>query len=472
MNNTSNTLEAQAHVADSRLRRKRAWRLFWGMIAAFSLLLLAIPAVGYLIWQAHGRQLLRDEIAEIVRAGEPLTTAELFAWHAVPVGERDLTPQWLAALRAFSDDNLDTRYLTVPIIGTAKEPPLDQPWTDPDAVAAFLADYADELTALHAAARESGIVRYPQNYKAGAASEMFVIMSARRVTRALSVELHQHIRQRDVEAALETLDTQFALIATLEQEPYMISLLVRIAIQAVVLSDVQKLVETLPLSDEQLARLQSKVRAMRAEDQFPTAMLSERAYIYHAFHYHLDADGDPYAGQEQLEFETTHDVSRIRRPEDCAATLALYAELIAASRKPMPAALDEASRMEDSARERYSTDFVSRYRYRHTLTLLPGTRAICAAVAQSIALRDLTDTWLALHRYQLKHGQLPETLDQLVPEFLPKPPVDPFDARALRYLRDKKLLYSIGRDRKDDGGLMNVETWQPDLVRELKPLPQ
>lgn len=59
---------------------------------------------------------------------------------------------------------------------------------------------------------------------------------------------------------------------------------------------------------------------------------------------------------------------------------------------------------------------------------------------------------LVLRAYQLAHGSLPETLDALVPEFLDKVPADDFDGQPLRYSREKKMVYSVGKNLADDGG--------------------
>ncbi len=63
-----------------------------------------------------------------------------------------------------------------------------------------------------------------------------------------------------------------------------------------------------------------------------------------------------------------------------------------------------------------------------------------------------TRTILALRAYQLTHGQLPADLNALVPEFLAAVPVDDFDGQPLRYSAEKKIVYSVGKDLKDDGG--------------------
>ena len=61
---------------------------------------------------------------------------------------------------------------------------------------------------------------------------------------------------------------------------------------------------------------------------------------------------------------------------------------------------------------------------------------------------------LALREYRRVHGAYPDALDALVPDFLPRLPLDYVDRQPLRYVRmdDDYLLYSIGKDGRDDGG--------------------
>jgi hypothetical protein len=63
-------------------------------------------------------------------------------------------------------------------------------------------------------------------------------------------------------------------------------------------------------------------------------------------------------------------------------------------------------------------------------------------------------TALAAERYRLDKGRWPESLDALLPHYLPSVPADPFDGQPLRFSRlaDGVVIYSIGPDRTDDGG--------------------
>jgi len=61
---------------------------------------------------------------------------------------------------------------------------------------------------------------------------------------------------------------------------------------------------------------------------------------------------------------------------------------------------------------------------------------------------------LAIRRYTTEHGRLPERLNELVPGQISAIPNDPFIEEGFRYQRteDGYRLYSIGPNRKDDGG--------------------
>ncbi|HTY86765.1 MAG TPA: hypothetical protein VMB80_04810 [Candidatus Acidoferrum sp.] len=74
--------------------------------------------------------------------------------------------------------------------------------------------------------------------------------------------------------------------------------------------------------------------------------------------------------------------------------------------------------------------------------------------------RQTVITAIALKRYQLNHGNYPERLSELMPEFLAAVPLDPVDGQPLRYRKNAGgsfSLYSIGENGKDDGGDPSLE---------------
>jgi hypothetical protein len=73
----------------------------------------------------------------------------------------------------------------------------------------------------------------------------------------------------------------------------------------------------------------------------------------------------------------------------------------------------------------------------------------------------LLQTELAIQSYHAKHDIWPQTLSQLVPEYLQAVPIDPcsLEEQSLQYRQhgDGYLLYSVGYNRVDDHG---EKSWQ------------
>ena len=74
-------------------------------------------------------------------------------------------------------------------------------------------------------------------------------------------------------------------------------------------------------------------------------------------------------------------------------------------------------------------------------------------------------TDLAIRSFRAERGRLPHDLNELVPNFLPAAPLDPFthEQVVFRPSADGFTLYTAGRDRRDDGGqFTNAVTYNRD----------
>ncbi len=93
--------------------------------------------------------------------------------------------------------------------------------------------------------------------------------------------------------------------------------------------------------------------------------------------------------------------------------------------------------------------------------LATANRTAADAADRLRARLRLLECELALRAYRLEKGRLPERLGELVPDYVPEVPLDPFSGRPLVYrkTKDEYLLYSLGADRIDGGGVQ-VEPWQ------------
>jgi hypothetical protein len=105
-----------------------------------------------------------------------------------------------------------------------------------------------------------------------------------------------------------------------------------------------------------------------------------------------------------------------------------------------------------------------------------SANAFAAALRKAVRIetaRNVVATAIALKRYELRHHQLPATLEELTPDLLQTVPIDSMDGEPLHYRLNADgtfLLYSVGENGKDDGGDPSLEkgvtssnySWQND----------
>ena len=84
----------------------------------------------------------------------------------------------------------------------------------------------------------------------------------------------------------------------------------------------------------------------------------------------------------------------------------------------------------------------------------------------------------ACHRFERERGRFPETLTELVPEYLGDVPRDPFDGAPFHYSAEQGQVWSVGKNLTDEGGSTRVpKEYVPgrdrrraeDFVFELRP---
>lgn len=85
---------------------------------------------------------------------------------------------------------------------------------------------------------------------------------------------------------------------------------------------------------------------------------------------------------------------------------------------------------------------------------------------KSIALQRLAATRLALRLFEVDQGGFPASLDQLVPDYLPKHLQDPFSPGGYAFVYQSSsnppVVYSVGSDGLDEGGAYQVNSPSED----------
>jgi hypothetical protein len=98
------------------------------------------------------------------------------------------------------------------------------------------------------------------------------------------------------------------------------------------------------------------------------------------------------------------------------------------------------------------------------LRLAPNFSRACQTTAMNQTKVGQTLVACALERYHLAHGEYPETLDALMPQFIDKIPHDVIGGQPPHYRRSADgtfMLYSIGWSGRDNGGLVRGNSSYP-----------
>jgi len=99
--------------------------------------------------------------------------------------------------------------------------------------------------------------------------------------------------------------------------------------------------------------------------------------------------------------------------------------------------------------------------------VVPNILKAAQMLARNQTLANEAFVACGLERYRLAHGQYPETLEALVPQFADKLPHDIVGGQPLKYRRTADgqfVLYSVGWNEKDDGGVPGKTASEGDWV--------
>ena len=442
------------HDESESPERARAWGCgTWALLIGG--LVVGTSIVTIMIITASVNRRIDAQLARIREAGEPITTRELALYYEAPPDEEDATQIWLAAMAPFERPAFEAASRNMPILGRNGGVPLPgEPWPELDAVKQFLDDNQRSLDLLHEAAALGGAARYDVDFDLGINMGMQQGQSLRTAARLLRLEVNVRAHEGDARGAANSIHAMFMLARSLENEPTLVSQLIRLAMSGVARIEIGRLLPVIEFTDEDLTRFQADLRAEDFSDGMRRALVGERVIALHSY--------------ESMN-EQTYGVLGLTRGPDRRLTLEYYEKLVAAAKKPIPQALIAAEAAAAEVDGVSSKSGLNSFLYIMTALLTPTMDTIFAATARGSTGRDATDAAIGVELFRRRDGSLPETLDDLVPDFLPQVPVDPFDGKPLRYLVEpgRYVIYSVGRDGVDDGGIDVENIIGPDIIFEV-----
>ena len=426
--------------------------VFGKVLLAFCVIL--IIAVGLYRAKKHAQFVAARN--ELYKLGVPASLEEMNTRYAEVPAEENAAKLYRKAREAYSTN--DVLEKGVPVVSRATDLPApDEPLPSEmkETIQRYLDANATAFEFLHEAASLPQC-RHPIDMRQGCMTEVPHLAKLRDATRMLGLKALMAAAARDSETATQSLLDALAAGRSLRNEPLLISQLVWIACDSVVFTFLRQVLNRTDLTNEQLIRLDESFAHSEAVRNVRLTLQGEACFFlvdYHRFlpyfQRYLTADAT-FETKEPIHarlFAALLDWSRYNDP-DKMAYCRLMARLIHTAEQPYPAILEAFKTVRDEA-EHLSTksEYVTKEQF-------PAISKCQEAYARQVGIQRVARTALAIMRYRLDNNSLPGQLADVAPKYLDQVPQDPFDGAPLRYKPSTNgyLIYSIGADRKDEGG--------------------
>jgi hypothetical protein len=395
-----------------------------------------------------------EEVARLRQSGQPMTAEDLYRFHAIPGNIADNSASWLATQQSCNSKKLYAAGKGLPFVGDG-DVKLLRPDAENSQLAAaekLLADFAPTLQAILAAAEQPGECRYAVKFEDGVSAVANDTQGVRDIARLLALNVRVQAARGKTDEALVSLHAMFAAADTASHQLTIVEQLVYFAMLGMAIDQAGFVLNELELTDEQLRQLSQRLETCDIHGSFTRCLIGERA----------------------LSSVTFDQMANTMFSADRLKCLDVMAQLIASSQQVPPADRQQLQALIAKFEDESAAAAASSWSMRHyplTAALFPALTAAFDVKSKILAARSVLLTAIAAKRYSLKTGRPPEQLADLVPEFLPTIPLDPFDGQPLRFrCSDKTLvIYSIGKDGKDDGGQnASWDSSEPDMVLRLE----
>jgi len=315
----------------------------------------------------------------------------------------------------------------------------------------------------------------------------------RRMAMYLHADTYLALEAKDGARAAANLDAMIGMADHAREFPTLIGDLVSMAIINLAASSLTSAIAdgaAASISDADLARLAHRFAAFPSDGDSLIRIGSERTFWNDSMQRLYTDDG---AGNGRITAsglrQLTESLSFADDPLEPSNPFSIFGPVssaVIADRRSMTDKYNDLmSRMEAMARtplwqqtggspdaelDRQTKGFLQRQRYLPIYLLMP---ALSRAATNAQEMRQRLNAALvitAAELYKRRTGAYPDTLNRLVPTFLPAVPLDRFDGQPLRYARSSDgrfKLWSVGSDLDDDGGA--EPSWRPNQATRGKP---
>ncbi|MCP4608554.1 MAG: hypothetical protein GY845_07560 [Planctomycetes bacterium] len=418
---------------------RRRFKIWHGIVALLLLL--------FVLFHVTGSLKLKKQVKVLKAKGYPITLEELESWYNIPEGTKNSADVYLNAFSNYVEWDSEARK-ALPVVGRAPLPARTQPLDDPNKllVEKFLSDNKKTLTLLHEAASIDHC-RYPLGFIQELNQRAPWLKNLRKCALLLRLNVLIQCESKNSEKALESIHSTLSL-AKSSNVPLLLHQLIHISVKATAYKNIERTLNRVQLTEEQLMKLSSWIEEADIDKGYRQTLVGEQCLGLNTFRGHVREISGEFGSKGGLSIVFLA-FWRITGLNDRDATK--YIDIMQELMDAMELSANERLLVFDSIQK--DVDSGKRGGFL-TRMLMPAFGRIMQIETRHLAHLRATQTALAIERYRLTEGRLPQSLDNLVPTYLETIPTDPFDGKNLKYrtLETGFVVYSVGEDLTDEGG--------------------
>ncbi|MBN2588531.1 MAG: hypothetical protein JXA96_01610 [Sedimentisphaerales bacterium] len=411
------------------------------------LFLLFIGIFAFAFYRINSNRTLSSRLEASRAAGYPVTFEELNQWYLMPLDEQNSATYILNALQYY---NLPNDEKLLPVIGKAELPSRTESMNEEtkEIISQYLDSNQKCLELLHkTVGLEHG--RYLADYRLGQGVPLPPLNQIQKYTILLQLEAVYAAENNNPDIAFKSIKSIFGVAGSLNKEPTFGSQSNRNAFQRKAISVLEYVINKTSLSDEQLIELINDCEKAELVRGILNAILGQRIMTMDMIMHPKSSYFDPVKDPVLFAFPPILSIYKAIGINDSDAIILLKItdDVIKAYNLPAHQRI-EASKALDSEINSILSKHVLLRRF------APSFGRMIILDLRNIAELRITQTALAIERYRLANNKLPESLEEIVPDYLDSIPLDPYDGKEIRYKKLDRgfVVYSIGEDQIDDGG--------------------
>lgn len=421
--------------------------LFW----IFAVILL--PPFLFALWRTLLAIEVSNKLDRIVAAGYPINGEQLNAFYKAAPESNNAAVVLLKAFamrRVTEDQSNELLHITL-----IRDKPLSA--DDRDWLEEYVSINTNMLNTVREALQRTEC-RYPVDFRNGFNTKLPHLAKLKAIAQFLEYKARLAAESGRGHDAVQDIALIPALAQTLDGEPTMISQLVRIAGLAIGARGMEHCLGCCQLSEADLLELKDAFE-LKHTNRMVLGMIGARAEAIPCFRLSLSQVRSLISNDEDTPFASLGQMGQLNSPvsllgatgffeRDLLFYLNAMDSCIRDWQLPPPQCLNAANNLEKKGKK------AKRQYYIVSAILLPGFSRAVEKEVRITALLRLAQSAIAVERYRIAQGRLPDTLKDLVPKYLPAVPEDPFDGRPIRFkhLKTGYVLYSVGADGVDNGG--------------------